>query len=368
MKPRTRGALSQSRPRRVSSSEGVIAPDQSGLRREPKGSNAALYSTLPFSSVTTSSEAPSLAVAFGQEPIRARISEVARRQREEYGVPVPTPALVVSAALGEGEYRLTAFGARVASGRLQPEAGLRPARPGAGDARLPGFFPPVSGEWTGEQSEDVRPALDVMIDHCRGALQRRLGGFLGIQETSNLFGRMQRDYPDLVKEMLRVVAPQRVADVLRRLAEEGVPIRNLRDAFEAITDVGGREKDVVLLTEYVRVALKREIADRYSDSERNLHVLLIHPELEDKLRQSVRVAGGASQLAISPELAARLGNEVRGHLGRMAQGVRPVLLCSLDVRRHLRKLMEVDFFELPVLSYQELAPDLRIVQSGQVNA
>src|SRR3546814_3321861 len=80
---------------------------------------------------------------------------------------------------------------------------------------------------------------------------------------------MQRDYPDLVKEMLRVVAPQRVADVLRRLAEEGVPVRNLRDAFEAITDVGGREKDVVLLTEYVRVALKREIADRYADADRS---------------------------------------------------------------------------------------------------
>ena len=312
--------------------------------------------------------APSLAVAFGQEPLRARIGDVARRLREEYGVPVPVPELRVLADLEEGEYRLTAFGARLASGRLQVDAALRPARPGNTDARLPGFFPQVSGEWTTEQGDAARPALEVLVDHCRGALQRRLGGFLGIQETSNLFGRMQRDYPDLVKEMLRVVAPQRVADVLRRLAEEGVPIRNLRDAFEAITDVGGREKDVVLLTEYVRVALKREIADRYSDSDRNLHVLLIHPELEDKLRQSVRVAGGASQLAISPELAARLGNEVRGHLGRMGQGVRPVLLCSLDVRRHLRKLMEVDFFELPVLSYQELAPDLRIVQSGQINA
>src|SRR3546814_20346424 len=66
--------------------------------------------------------------------------------------------------------------------------------------------------------------------------------------------------------------------------------------------------------------------------------------------------GGASQLAISPELAARLGNEVRAQLARHPEGVRPVLLCSLDVRRHLRKLMEVDFFDLPVLSYQELAP------------
>src|SRR3546814_18509254 len=88
--------------------------------------------------------------------------------------------------------------------------------------------------------------------------------------------------------MLRVVAPQRVADVLRRLAEEGVPVRNLRDAFEAITDVGGREKDVVLLTDYVRVALKREIADRYADADPTLPLLLTHPGPEETMRQSVR--------------------------------------------------------------------------------
>ncbi|WP_202905347.1 type III secretion system export apparatus subunit SctV [Luteimonas abyssi] len=313
--------------------------------------------------------ATSLADRFGQEALRSRIAEITQHQREEYGVPVPAPKLRVNHALDEGEYRLSAYGARLASGRVRTDARLRPAAPGAdASARLPGFFPALAGEWTSEADEQAREPLDVLADHARGALQRRLGGFLGIQETSNLFGRMQRDYPDLVKEMLRVVAPQRVAEVLRRLAEEGVPIRNLRDAFEAITDVGGREKDVVLLTEYVRVALKREIADRYADVERTLHVLIIHPELEDKLRQSVRVAGGASQLAISPELAARLGAEVRAHLGRQAPGVKPVLLCSLDVRRHLRKLMEIDFFELPVLSYQELAPDLRIVQAGQINA
>jgi len=308
---------------------------------------------------------PALAAAIGQEPPRERASEAARRVRDEFGVPVPVPVVRVSAALDEGEYRLSAHGARVASGRL-PRTGGWLAQ---GGGSLPGFFPALPGRWEPSPGADgALPPLDALTRHLDLALRRRLGSFLGIQETTNLFGKMQRDYPDLVKEMLRVVAPQRVADVLRRLAEEGVPIRNLRDAFEAITDVGSREKDVVLLTEYVRVALKREIAERWADGERSLHVLLIHPELEDKLRQSVRVAGGASQLAISPELAARLGNEVRAQLARQAPGVRPVLLCSLDVRRHLRKLLEVDFFDLPVLSYQELAPDLRIVQAGQVNA
>jgi type III secretion protein V len=316
---------------------------------------------------------PSLAAVFGEQLTRERMIDVARRLREEYGVPLPVPVLKLAADLDSGDglggYRLTAFGARIAFGRLSPNAQFRPARLGDANApKLPGFFPPLAGEWTGQAGAGIRDALGTVVEHCRAALERRMGSFIGIQETSNLFGRMQRDYPDLVKEMLRVVAPQRVADVLRRLVEEGVPIRNLRDAFEAITDVGGREKDVVLLTEYVRVALKREIADRYADSERTMQVLLIHPELEDRLRQSVRVAGGATQLAISPELAGRLGAEVRSHLSRQAEGVKPVLLCSLDVRRHLRKLLEIDFFELPVLSYQELAPDLRIVQAGQVNA
>jgi type III secretion protein V len=311
---------------------------------------------------------PALAAAVGEPAAQARVKDTVSQLREEYGVPVPLPVTRVVPALGEDEYRLTAFGARVASGRLRTDAYLRPARVVAAGNKLAGFLPPLAGDWVNEAGEDTLTPLDVLVSHVRGALQRRMGSFIGIQETANLFGKMQRDYPDLVKEMLRVVAPQRVADVLRRLAEEGIPVRNLRDAFEAITDVGGREKDVVLLTEYVRVALKREIADRYADAERSLHVLLIHPELEDKLRQSVRVAGGVSQLAIAPELAARLTAEVRSHLARQPEGVRPVLLCSLDVRRHLRKLMEVDFFDLPVLSYQELASDLRIVQAGQINA
>ncbi|WP_133000185.1 type III secretion system export apparatus subunit SctV [Luteimonas arsenica] len=308
---------------------------------------------------------PSLAPI--QDALLARVSAVAKGMRDEFGVPLPTPKARVVDGLDEGGYRLSAFGARLASGQLRTDAAFRQA-PATDANRQTGFFPALAGEWVAAGSEGALAADDLLAAHARSALQRRMGGFIGIQETANLFARMQRDYPDLVKEMLRVVAPQRVADVLRRLAEEGVPIRNLRDVFEAITDVGGREKDVVLLTEYVRVALKREIAERHADAERTLHVLLIHPELEDKLRQSVRVAGGASQLAISPELASRLGNEVRAHLARQAPGVRPALLCSLDVRRHLRKLMEIDFFELPVLSYQELAPDLRIVQAGQVNA
>src|SRR5690606_13712947 len=201
-----------------------------------------------------------------QDALLARVAAVAQDMRDEFGVPVPAPVPRLVNGLGENGYRLSAFGARLASGQLRTDAAFRQAIAGGDATRQPGFFPVLAGEWVAPGTDGALEAAELLAAHARGALQRRLGGFIGIQETANLFARMQRDYPDLVKEMLHVVAPQRVADVLRRLAEEGVPIRNLRDVFEAITDVGGREKDVVLLTEYVRVALKREIAERHADA------------------------------------------------------------------------------------------------------
>jgi type III secretion protein V len=167
--------------------------------------------------------------------------------------------------------------------------------------------------------------------------------------------------------MLRVLAPQRVADVLKRLVDEGVPIRNLRDVFEAITDAGSREKDIVLLTEYVRVALRRHISDRHAAEDRTLKVLVVHPSLEDKLRNSVRVSSAGSQLAIDPELAAAVLAQIGDWRRNEGGFAGMVLLASLDVRRHLRKLTEVEYFELPVLSFQELVPDIKLVPLGQVN-
>jgi type III secretion protein V len=44
------------------------------------------------------------------------------------------------------------------------------------------------------------------------------------------------------------------------------------------------------------------------------------------------------------------------------------MLSSTDVRRHLRKLTEAEYADIPVLSYQELVPDLRLVPVGQLVA
>ena len=319
--------------------------------------------------------------ALGPGRLREAAARLAAELREEYGVPIPVPNVRSNERLPRGGYRLYAFGVRIGTGVLRPNMRfLRGARADADGGQLAtpqvGFVPAFEGAWLAQDPggeaalADARSVLEpaeVLIEHARIALERHLGLFIGIQEASNLFTRMTRDYPDLVKEMLRVIAPQRVADVLKRLVDEGVPIRNLRDVFEAITDAGSREKDIVLLTEYVRVALRRHISDRHAAEDRTLKVLVVHPSLEDKLRGSVRVSSAGSQLAIDPELAAAVLAQI-GEWRRTEGGFDGmVLLASLDVRRHLRKLTEVEYFELPVLSYQELVPDIKLVPLGQLN-
>jgi type III secretion protein V len=47
-------------------------------------------------------------------------------------------------------------------------------------------------------------------------------------------------------------------------------------------------------------------------------------------------------------------------------GQPPVLLTTLDVRRFVRKLIEGEFPDLSVLSYQEIVPEIRIQPLGRV--
>jgi flagellar biosynthesis protein FlhA len=52
----------------------------------------------------------------------------------------------------------------------------------------------------------------------------------------------------------------------------------------------------------------------------------------------------------------------------IARGRRPVLICSARVRRHLRRLCEQSLPQLPVCSYNEIVPGIRVETIGVVEA
>ena len=47
-------------------------------------------------------------------------------------------------------------------------------------------------------------------------------------------------------------------------------------------------------------------------------------------------------------------------------GQPPVLLTAIDVRRFTRKLIESEYPEMPVVSYQEIVPEIRMQPLGRI--
>ncbi|MCH7345084.1 FHIPEP family type III secretion protein [Pelomonas sp. CA6] len=211
--------------------------------------------------------------------------------------------------------------------------------------------PVASGAQPGGPDADA-----ALAESLRQVLRRNAPLFVGIQETTAMLTQASTELPDVVKEVLRALPIQRVADVLRRLVAEEISIRNLRDVLESLAETGQREKDVQTLTEFARIALKRQTSHRVAP-DGHLRCLMLSPALEDTVRQGIRVSGGTAQLAIDPQQAQQIA-------GALVQAIRShgaaAIVTAVDVRWHLRRLIEADAFDTPVLSFHELMPSLRL--------
>ncbi|HIH7567195.1 TPA: EscV/YscV/HrcV family type III secretion system export apparatus protein [Yersinia enterocolitica] len=92
------------------------------------------------------------------------------------------------------------------------------------------------------------------IIHClTRVLERHTAEFIGVQETRYLMDAMEARYGELVKELQRQMPVGKVAETLQRLVEEDISIRDLRTIFGALVAWAPKEKDIVMLTEYVRI-------------------------------------------------------------------------------------------------------------------
>jgi type III secretion protein V len=272
-------------------------------------------------------------------------------------VEVPAPTLAL-----EGSHELTRAlqdtldGFQLQLGLPLPRIAIH-ARTDASQWRLLAYEVPMAhGDWPSGN------APRALAEAVRQTLRRHAALFIGVQETTTLLTRAQADLPDVVKEVLRVLPVQKVAEVLRRLVAEEVSIRNLRDILEALSEAGQREKDVLALTEFSRISLKRQISHQVAPSAR-LRTLLLAPEVEDVLRQSVRVTAGVSQLALDPAIARELVEAIALQVQELHPGA---LLTSVDLRWHLRKLIEPECFDTPVLSFHELAQGVEVETVGRI--
>jgi flagellar biosynthesis protein FlhA len=160
-----------------------------------------------------------------------------------------------------------------------------------------------------------------------------------------------------------------VQRVLQNLLREGVSIRDLGTVLEAIGDRAAFTREPAILAEYARQALARTITSGFLDVDQTLRAISLDPNLEQEIAESVTHTQDGEYLAMDPDRAQAVVGSLAGEVEQATGlGIRPVLLCSSRVRRHLRRLIEQSLPQLPVVSYNEILPGIRVETTGVVRA
>jgi type III secretion protein V len=278
------------------------------------------------------------------------------------GAPLPLPRIRVSTTLKERTYQVAMFEVPARTETLNDTTVQEEVARAKADAKRSA----ESGQAQTESdtlSESAATTLRIARE-TRTLLMARAAEFIGLTETQRLLDELEQYAPATVRNVTpKPYSVQLLADIMRRLVEEGVSIRDLRGILEALAQLPGQEKDPLALTEYVRSNLKRAMTHRLTAGTGNLEVVTLDPMIEDSIRRAITRTPAGSYLALAPAV----GRDIAAALERVRADVgdRMIVLTSSDIRRFTKKFFEVDFPGLTVVSYTELMPETAIREVGK---
>ncbi|MET4030984.1 MULTISPECIES: type III secretion system export apparatus subunit SctV [unclassified Bradyrhizobium] len=321
--------------------------------------------------------APNLTHAIDKGELEQCIGRVSALVSADLGITIPRIPAQLDQRLAESEFRVDVEGVPVEADFVDPAQLM--LNDDVANIELSGIpfrqEPDTNRIWIEQEHAPALKAAGIGYHspselvglRVHSTLTRYAQRLLGIQETRQLLNQMEQEYADLVKEVLRTTPVPRIADVLRRLLDEGIPIRNTRLVLETLAEWSEREKSVVLLTEYVRSGLRRQICHRYANAHRVVAAFIIERETEEIVRGALRDTAVGPYLVLEDSQTEELLSQFRRINASIASGQsRPVILGSMDIRRFVRGFLTRNSIDLPVLSYQDLASDFTIQPVGSV--
>ena len=189
----------------------------------------------------------------------------------------------------------------------------------------------------------------VIGTHVTELIRTHAWELLTRRETQKLMDNISKSYPKMIEELvpgnLTLGAVQRV---LQNLLKERVPIKDIITIFDTLLDYSPNIKDPEVLTEYVRQALARTITKQYVNDDGRLTIFTLDPAFEKLMSQT---EGGN----ISPDVINKLVKSIEKALSSgKFKGVQPIILCSSNVRKYLRRIVERISSSIVVLSSSEI--------------
>ena len=312
------------------------------------------------------------------EQIKAIVSEIRQRRNRlvvQYGLTLPSFIIEQAEHIPQDEFRFTVYEvpmmratlshSHVAVDALALEAlAVEDMATGSAERQESQWvwMPADSPVLQDPELEQVS-AMTLIIERMERTLQACAPQFIGLQETKAILGWLESEQPELAQELLRVLPLARFAAVLQGLAAECVPLRSVRVIAETLVEHGQYERDIAMLVNYVRIALRSQIYHQYATAE-GLEVWLLTPESEGILRDGLRQTQTETFFALSDATSHLLLQHLHMAFPQRAKE-RSVMLVPQDLRSPLRILLQEEFYHVPVLSFAEISSSAQVKVLGR---
>ena len=307
-----------------------------------------------------------------------RIQRVRQNVAAEVGIIMPKVRIRDNMRLEPNEYRIKIADIPVAHDRVEPgqllaiDSGMTTGRVDGIAVRDPAFG--SDARWIHPTRKDEAEMLGytvaepgaVIATHMTEVCRRHADEILTRDAAKHLVDELKASHPAAVSELIpSVMSLAEVQAVLHLLLREQVPIRQLGTILETLGDWAPRTKDPILLTEYVRHRLARQICSRYRNADGKLHAVALDPAMEDRIRAGFEHNERGLFIRMSPQAVDATCQSIAAELAKLTgAGHAPIVLVSPQIRAALKQLTENHLPQLVVLSFNEVTRDTQVMTLG----
>ena len=153
-----------------------------------------------------------------------------------------------------------------------------------------------------------------------------------------------------------------VQRVLQDLLRERVSIRDAVNITEALGEAAPITKNTVLLTEYARQAIRRQVVKPLLEPSGDLSAYFLDPVIEQSIESAVEHTENSSHVNISPQRVRDIQERLKKCCN--SQDAPSVMVTGSAARFFVPQIMESMTPNLSVLSHNEISPGHRVVSLG----
>ncbi|ENK0837392.1 flagellar biosynthesis protein FlhA [Clostridium botulinum] len=308
-----------------------------------------------------------------------RITSVRRQCAIEMGVVVQPIRIRDNLQLKTNEYIIKIRGTTITKGELMPNMLL--CMDPTGEVEIPGIkgIEPAFGlpaVWINKDQREeaelkgltVVDPTTVMVTHLTEIIKNHSYELLGRQEVKLILDSMKEKYSAVTEELIPdLMTIGEIQKVLQNLLKERVSIKDMVTILESLADNSRNTKDIEVLTEYVRFSLARSICNPLIDENGALTVITLDPSIEQTINNNIQKSMQGSFPALDPDTTSSILNGLKQKLDEVYfYNNQAVVLVSPNIRPAFRRLIEMVFPAVNVLSLNEVPNDVEIRTEGVV--